>query len=193
MIKENISTIFLLPAIKIKDSIKKEFRDNGFINTYITTNKVKYPYKVIFLLFRPDEFTFEYAGFENRLISNENYIECLDIGNKYILYTFKIPEIFTKEYNLFIEGKYSEFSDKYKDLFPRKSHVFDSNKKPITDKKGNYVLEDSPYFKIFNKNKDFKDNLASKLGYEDSSMLDDMELYDKQDETKEKFIINFDI
>lgn len=193
MNKENISTIFLLPAIQIKNSVKKEFYDNGFINTYITTNKIKYPYEVIFLLFNPSEFDYQYAGFESRLISNENYIECNDLGNNYVLYTFKIPQIFIKEYYLFLDGRYSEFSKEYKELFPNKSHVYDNDKKPLKDKKGGYLLEDSPYFKVFNKDEGFKEKLAQKLGYEDTSILDDVELYDKQDEVKEKFNIEFDI
>ncbi len=40
------------------------------------------------------------------------------MGNK-VLYIFKFPEIYIKEYNLFKEGKYSEFGKDTKELILR--------------------------------------------------------------------------
>jgi len=190
----NISTIFLLPAIEIPELIKEYFLDNGFINTFVTSKRIKYPFEVMFLLFNPKRFNEEYNRFERMLIYNPNYLEVYDLGNKHVLYVFKIPEKFKSDYYTFLNGKYSKFSEEYKRLFPEKSYLLDVDGKIVRDLKGKPILQQSPFYHVFTKSDYLKAQLADKLGYdENDEIFNDLELFDIQYPEKEEIKINLEI
>lgn len=67
------------------------------------------------------EFSFKdptFTSYEHKLINNKLFIKHIDINNK-VLYVFKFPDEYLKEYNLFKEGKYSEFDESSKKLILR--------------------------------------------------------------------------
>ncbi len=194
MTKENISTIFLLPAVEIPETVKDKFYEQGFISTYLTCNKLSYPFEVIYILFNPGEFSIDYNYFERMLINNPNYIEVFDLGNNLVLYVYKIPDKFKEDYNLFLQGKYSKFSKEYKKLFPERSYIIGTDKKPIRDHNGKYKTEMSPFHHVFNRSDYIKSKWADKIGYEiDDPIFDNLELYDVQYPERELVEVNIEI
>tara|TARA_R110002020_G_scaffold435949_1_gene646163 strand:- start:118 stop:558 length:441 start_codon:yes stop_codon:yes gene_type:complete len=57
----------------------------------------------------------EFTKYEHKFTKNELFVELVDIDNK-VLYVFKFPEEYLKEYNKLIESKYSEFGEDAKEL-----------------------------------------------------------------------------
>ena len=110
--KYNRSKTYLLPLLSEFVEFDMKFM-KYLLNTYMFIDK--YPDNHIGIL---HEFSIkdpEFTAYEHKLIKNEYFVELVDIGNK-VLYIFKFPEIYKKEYELFKNGKYSEFGEDSKQL-----------------------------------------------------------------------------
>lgn len=194
--KENVSTIFLLPGIEIKRELKLSFYNNGFVNTFLTCKGLSYPFEVIFLLFNPKQIDINFCSFIEDLKKNTNFLEVLDVGLNKILLVYRIPKKFRLDYNLFLEGKYSELSEEYKKCFSLEKFKLDGYGNKVIEK-GKYIMEPSNFYHIFNKTEHLKNIWLDKLGIskEESHILDNVELYEKQDTIKEDLqdIILFEI
>jgi hypothetical protein len=112
-LRYNKSKTYLLPLLSELVEFDKKFFDN-LVNVYIYDDLHKHE-NCIYILhdfsFRNPEFT----AYENRLTSNEYFVDLVDINNQ-VLYIFKFPEEYMHEYNKFTEGKYSEFGVDAKEL-----------------------------------------------------------------------------
>lgn len=185
MRKENVSTVFLLPGIEIKTELINEFYSQGFVNTFLTCEPLTYPFPVLYLLFRPDQVNADFIGFANNLQKNTNFIETLDAGKGKVLMVYRIPKRFRRDYELFLEGKYSKLSAEYKKCFQLEQFKVDIYGKPV--KEGNkYIKEPTDFYHIFNKTDDIKSRWLERIGYPpETHILDDMEMYDMQDPVKE--------
>lgn len=192
--KDNISTIFLLPGTEIKEETKKKFRTNGFINTYLTCDQLSYPFKVIYLLFQPKEFGMEFYSFMKEMQANQNFIEVVDLGKNKTLLVYRIPKRFTNDYDLFLEGKYSQLSKEYKRCFAMEDYKRDKNGNPVREN-GKYVKEPSRFYHILNRTEELRDRWKlvlygdgedpDTIDHTNAYIVDDMELYEKQDPGKE--------
>lgn len=87
---------------------------SNFINAYISLDKEAFlifdktvDYDVVF-----------YHYLEHVKIKNPNLVECLDLEEEVVL-KFAIPEQYSNCYYLFLEGKYSQFDEEYKQLLCR--------------------------------------------------------------------------
>lgn len=188
--KYNISTKFLLPILKFSKKVLEEYLPEfGFVNTYINCNVLTYPFEVLYILFNPKELDLNFFNFEKEFCKNTNYIETYDLGNNLVLFIFRIPKEYQRDFNLFIEGKYSKTSKSYQNLFPKESYITDSTGRKMRDNKGFYLKEPSSFFHIFNKTDFLKRKWREKLGYDDDDpIFEDIELYDTQDIMKETLI-----
>jgi len=117
--KENISTIFLLPGIALKQELKNKFRENGFINSYMVCDTYYHhgEFRPIYILFKPKEFNLSFYSFTLAMEKNQNFVESIDIPNG-LVFVFKFPKRFVSDYTFIKKGQYSRLSPEYKKLFP---------------------------------------------------------------------------
>lgn len=119
--KKNLNRAFILPMCGINYKILPI----NFINSYITLD-----YQVVLVFDKSEGYNTEFQMFLNHVqenirsyVSFEDNIDEVDI-------IFQVPEIFRKEFDLFIDGRYSKFSEYYKriicNFFGRKTIKDDS-------------------------------------------------------------------
>lgn len=185
--KENLSRIFIIPALQIKESLRIDMANKpqlGFVNSYLFSDKYKYAGVIpVFLLFRPKEFNLEFYNFGLQLEKSQNYLETIDLPDGGVLFVFRIARRFEPDYRLFLRGKYSKFSNEYKACFVQKDYVRDEKGNYIKDGSGKYVTDYTNIYHIFNKTQKKRDEWSERLGTE---VPENMELFDKckiEDET----------
>lgn len=83
-------------------------------NTYLFTNINNKPGK-LYILCKYNYKDPKYSIYEDRLISNELFVESYDIKDK-VLYEFNIPKVYLFENVKFINGKYSLYKKDAKNL-----------------------------------------------------------------------------
>lgn len=202
MTKINVSRLFLLPGIQLSNSLKKDFERFNFVNTYLKCDDLKYSFEVIFLLFKPDDFDISFYSFSRNMSKNPNYIETIDLNNHRVVMVFRIPKRFKEDYNHFLNGDYSKMSKEFQSCFALEQYKFDSNGNLIKEN-GKYVYEPTIFYHVFNKTQKLKDVWKLKLYgqdskdgiiYEpDSNLIDEIELYEKQDPLLETLDVGFEI
>lgn len=205
--KPNISRLFLLPGIQIEEKTKKLFAQFGFVNTFLSCAQLSYSFNVIFLLFKPSEFDMGFYTFARNMEKNPNFIETIDLGQNQVAMIYRIPRRFTKDYELFLDGQYSKLSKEFQSCFAMEDFKRDSNGRPIIDA-GRYLKEPSRFYHVFNRTEWLKDRWKLKLyGHEDkdgnvilspkdrheAAILDDVELFDKQDPELETLLLEFEL
>lgn len=184
---ENVSTVMLLPVVKINKKLMFNFYRFGFKNTYLFSEQLddKYNFNPIYLLFEPEKLDLEFAEFIFELSTNPNFIEVKDIGYKKVLLVFKVPDQFKRDFKLFLEGQYSKVSDTYKKCFQLEKPVKNERGDIKRDISGGVIMEPTTFFHIFNKTDKLKNIYIGKLGLEDFKWPDELELYDKVNIEKE--------
>lgn len=112
VIFNNKSRTYLMPLLS-------EFVDfntnisNNIKNTYLS--KGSDTEKMIHILSSFDGRDVNFSKYEDSFINNDLFVEMKDYGND-VLYTFKFPEEYSKEYNYFLDSKYSKFDKDAKEL-----------------------------------------------------------------------------
>lgn len=98
----NKSKFFLMPLI----GVSKSYRNVE--NTYLilNTNKDEITESKKF-----DSIYLKVYNKDDVLELNKNFVSFIDLKDKGIFYEFKIPDKFSNELHLFLNGKYSEYSD----------------------------------------------------------------------------------
>jgi hypothetical protein len=148
------STRFLLRGVGL---LKPELAQYGFINAYIDDVDHEPHYKdCLYLLFKPvDIQALEFFIEEQREERTPRLVEEYDHPGGYVVIVYKFPAKYMEDYRLFLEGKYSKFSDDYKGLFPMERTGM--TKKNIPTK------EPSFYDLIFNRRDEMRNVLEEKL------------------------------
>lgn len=182
--KENVSTIFLLPATGIALKMREYFLKFGFVNTYISSD-ISYPFPCLYILFQPEKFDKGTLGFFNELEKEKNFIESFDFNDNKVVFVFRIPKKFDRDYNIFLRGKYSKMSRAFMELFPKEVYVYDNRGKPVKNSFGSYLKEPSQFYHIFNRTEYLKQKWAEKLNIDLEMFTDNDELYNIQDPIKE--------
>jgi hypothetical protein len=116
-VKENNSSLFLLPALKLNIPILKA---NGLENVYLGDHNYEVIYEdSLYLLFSPKEFDDKFEEFCQGLRAVKSFIDEYDvIGNK-VMFVFKFPDKLKATLQAFKTGEYSKFDKDYiKDSFP---------------------------------------------------------------------------
>ncbi len=203
--KPNVSRLFLLPGIQLDEKVKRDFTRFGFVNTFLTCDQLSYSFNVIFLLFKPNDLDLEFYTFSKNMEKNPNFIEAIDLGHNKVVLVYRIPKRFTADYELFLDGKYSKLSKDFQSCFALEDFKRDANGKPILDG-GRHVKEPSRFFHIFNRTEWLKNRWKLRLyGTEDkdgnpvfspkdevdSLILEEIELYDRQDSVQEFLNVGF--
>lgn len=144
MKKTTCSTLFLIRFVGMDTRV---IRPLGFVNAYMgdKNEDIIHYDKAVYMLFKSSSSYIEDFLGEQRespLYLQEYYYE----GN-YIVLVMKIPEKFLPDYELFLQGKYSEFSTELKENFPLKHSAY----------KEFNIEQDSFFNLIFNKSETLKE------------------------------------
>lgn len=112
---------FLLPALGLDLNLLYSF---GFLNSYISDSKMSYgdDKKLIYLLFKcPEnpESLQEFEEFCSLLREQDNYIDEYDPEEGKVMVVMKVLDKWSKVYDQFIIGKYSNFPKEYVHQFFR--------------------------------------------------------------------------
>lgn len=124
-IKYNKSKTYLLPLLTEVVEFDRKFFSN-ILNTYVADDLGMYKNSLLIyhdFTFRNPEFTF----YEHKLTNSQYFTDLIDIDNM-VLYVFRFPDEYMKEYNNFLEGKYSEFGNDAKELILTfYTHIYQNN------------------------------------------------------------------
>lgn len=109
----NKSKTYLLPLVAQLYGFKEKHL-KLIKNTYLFDQDDQFE-KCFFIEQEFDLSNPEITHYEHELTNNSYFLKHYDYSN-YVIYVFKFPEEYLKEYDLFIEGKYSKFQKDAKDL-----------------------------------------------------------------------------
>lgn len=103
------TTTFVVPMCNL---CYHTFPDN-FINSYILFENNKPNYQIVLVFNSADKSEFFNRFYLERIITNKNYITTQEHDDEIVVY-FNIPKENHDNFDLFIKGKYSKFSNNYK-------------------------------------------------------------------------------
>jgi len=115
-IKYNKSKTYLLPLMSEVLELEIKFMPY-LLNTYMHDEEHDYQ-DCLFILHQFNFKNPEFTAYEHRLTSNPLFLKHIDIGDK-VVYVFKFPEEYMKEYNYFYNSQYSKFGEDAKELILR--------------------------------------------------------------------------
>ena len=104
------SVTYILPMLgySIKEFV-------NIVNCYIADEGKPQYTNHIFLLHKFDgRSNADYLSYEETLVEHEHFEELYDPDRSHVMFIFRVPEYFQREYDLFKMGKYSKFNDDYK-------------------------------------------------------------------------------
>lgn len=185
--KSNVSEMLLLPCIKLKQDLMRQFSEFGFVNSYLYCERYWHDFNTIYLVFKPTEFSLGFFTFCREMEKNINFVEIVDEPSTVIL-VYKIPAKFGTDYLLFLNGAYSKTSPDFKACFQMKIYKQGPKGELLKTEAGSYQTEHTMYYHIFNKTEHLRNQWISALG-DDIRLPKDMELYDKCDISKETLVI----
>jgi len=173
--KSTLTTILLLPSIGMS---RRALLKYGFINAYLADIDSEIEYRdCIYLLFRPDSIE-KFEAFYMRERESKNFVTQYDYEGGYIVLVYSILDKYKSDYNLFLEGKYSKFSEEYKETFPKFVKV-------INSETGITESQISLQFHILNKSVALKNMWEEELKVKFKDLGEDMEVWGKYDIHKE--------
>lgn len=114
--KATTSTILLLPTI---GKNRRRLLKYGFLNAYLDDKDYDIHYEeALYLLFKPEpsEKISELVSFERQ---DSLFLDEYDYEGGYVVVVYAMQKKYLPEYKLFLEGKYSKFSQEYKDSFAK--------------------------------------------------------------------------
>lgn len=150
------STRFLLRGVNL---LKPELMQYGFINAFLDDATHEHHYEnSIYLLFQPPDLGIFEWFVQGEKIRTHLLMEEYDYPKGFVVLVYKFPAEYMDDYRLFLKGKYSSFSDKYKSLFPME--------KKGTTNKGLPYTEPSFFSHIFTKSKEMREFWERRVGQE---------------------------
>lgn len=105
------TTLFLMPLIGVSETKIMDHHPKMFINAYIDDPIDKNIVVVLNKLDFPEEST----TFILLQSLNENFIECIEDEEEYLLY-YRTPQHFYEDFDKIINSKYSKTSDSFKSI-----------------------------------------------------------------------------
>ncbi len=123
LFKHNCSTLFLLYPLGLD---RRKIMEFGFKSAYISDVNRDTGYEnPVFLLFKPDSMTMFQAFADSEYLRVNPHTETFDLREDYdyekgyVVLLYQIPEEFKGDYEKFLQGKYSTFSRKFKETYPK--------------------------------------------------------------------------
>jgi hypothetical protein len=175
-VKKTITTIFMVPSLKInRDRLKR----NGFINGYVLDCKRDVHYEgCIYILFKPENIENFRDFLQDEYERTVNVIDDYDYEDGYVVVVYQLNKAFKNDFALIQQGLYSKTSKTFQQIFPKVIKV---------KREGLYVDEISLQYRIFNKTQDLREYWENKIGvvFDES-----MELWSGWDEKNE--VLNID-
>lgn len=162
-IKKNVTSIFIVPTLKIK---KESLKDNNFLNGYISDLRKDVQYdNAVYLLFKPDNFDKFREFLEDEYENNHMLIDDYDYEDGFIVLVYKLNKKHEEDIDLVMRGKYSKTSDKFQAIFPKVIKIM---------KNGLHRDEISIQYRIFKKSNDLREYWENRLGMD---FNEDMEVW----------------
>ena len=162
-IKKTITTIFMVPTLKIdRDVLKK----NGFINGYVRDARKDVQYEnCIYLLFKPEN-VYNFKDFlDDEYERTKAIIDDYDYEDGYVVLVYELDDRFKRDFRYVREGMYSKTSKEFQAMFPKTVKVFSG---------GRMREEISLQYRVFNHTEDLVQFWENKL---DVKLEDDQELW----------------
>lgn len=170
---KNCTTIFLLPGIGHN---RPNLLKYGFLGAYLDDINHSVHYEnAVYTLFKPANVEKFQQFLANEHAKNKQILEDYDYEGGFTVIAYLFNEKFLPEYDLFLQGKYSQFRPEYIKLFPKSVKVMD----PVIDIE---VMKTSLQQHIFTRSKLIKQYWEKRIG---QKLPDDMELWSKPDMSKE--------
>ena len=162
-LKKTIRSIFMVPTLSInRDSLK----DNEFINAYIIDGKRDVQYEnAVYLLFKPKDLDRFRDFLDEEYERTKSIIDDYDYEDGYVVVVYEINPRLKDDIELVKQGKYSQTSRKFQDIFPKAIQI---------RKNGLRRDEISLQYRVFNKTDDLRQFWEDKLGVE---IEEDMEVW----------------
>lgn len=160
---KTITSIFIVPTLKLG---KEHLVNNNFLNGYIADLRRDVQYEdAVYLLFKPDDLDRFREFLENQYESNHMLIDDYDYEDGFVVVVFKLDMKHKKDLDLIMRGKYSQTSQKFKDIFPKVVKVVK-----------NHLHKDeiSLQYRIFKKTQDLRDYWEDRTGV---VFTEDMEVW----------------
>lgn len=171
--RKNCTTIFLLPGI---GHTRQGLLKYGFLAAYLDDINHSVHYEnALYVLFKPEKQDEFHKFLTNEHAKNGLVLEDYDYEGGYTVIVYLFAEKFMPEYELFLQGKYSQFRPEYTKLFPKTAKVLDPQF-------GIEVTKTSLQQHIFTRSKLIKKYWEKKIG---QKLPDDMELWSSPDMSKE--------
>lgn len=151
-IKKTITSIFIVPTLSIG---KEKLVDNEFINGYIKDSRKEIQYdKCIYLLFKPKNLDKFRLFLDEEYERTKSIVDDYDYEDGYVVVVYKLNEKLDDDIKLIKQGKYSQTSPKFQEIFP----------KIVKVKRGNRSYDQvSTQYRIFNKTEDLREYWEDKL------------------------------
>lgn len=152
-----------------------------FMNVY--TNVEGHDEEGIFLHYRYSD-NQRFKDFESKVEFLSGYRSHLDIDKYHVLYQFDIPEKYKREFELFKKGKYSHFSEEYKQT------VLQFHKTTEMARQRGTTIENTQLHGILYKSPLLKENIEKKIG---QNLLTTEEVYSIPNAEEETFFDKYKI
>lgn len=154
LFKFNCSTLFLLHPLGLNRHNLNQF---GFVNCYLSDkNREISVQRPVLILLHPEDMELMQLFIEEEYSRTANLIEDYDYEGGWVVLVYSFPERWKKEYETFIEGKYSQFSKKFKEIYPKVIRTSEEGDPPKD------II--SVQYNIVNKTQDWKEMLERDLG-----------------------------
>ena len=171
-IKRTLTSIFFVPTLQIN---RDGLYNNGYLNGYSADAHKKEQYaNCIYLLFKPKNIQKFKDFLDNEYLRTKQVIDDYDYENGFIVVVYQLREEFKNDYLLIKQGRYSQTSPEFQELFPKSLKV--------SKKDGTTSEEVSLQYRVFNKTIDLKEYWEDKLNYR---FNDGMEVWDTWSDKKE--------
>jgi len=169
--KKTITSIFMLPTLRID---KNDLQQNGFVNAYIKDENREIQYEdCIYVLFKPDNLDKFKLFLDKEYERTETIIDDYDYEGGLVVLVYQLNHKYTNDFNLIKQGKYSQTSNEFQELFPKVLKIV---------KNGLYKDELSLQYRIFNKTSELKEYWENKIGINFNDKMEVWRTFDEKDE-----------
>lgn len=153
--KHTITSIFIVPTLSIG---REKLLSNGFVNGYIKDGRRDVQYEnAVYLLFKPTDLDKFRDFLDKEYERTKSIIDDYDYEDGYVVVVYEINERLKSDIELVKQGKYSQTSKKFQEIFP----------KVVKIKKGSLQKDEiSLQYRVFNKTEDLVQFWEDKLGME---------------------------
>lgn len=155
------------------------YRNCGFINSFIADPEKSYNNDsiLIYTVFKPKEEQFDYLSrLTNEMMDLELVADVYDRG-EYVILVMILDEKFRKDYENFLKGEYSKFSQLYRDTCPKLGRL-----EKVVNGHLEYEGYQASQLRIANKDEEWRRFVED---FYDIELPEDGEVHEKPNLTKE--------